>query len=194
MGRHSAPRVTFRKAAVITAASAGLAMALTGTASANPGLGNCADTQRGTNPDVRVCQDHGYGDGYGTGNTSDRRGYDRSSDRLHAIVKVDPLLCVHVIIDPEGDRRLVGTRSCEHRSTPVVVQPCPPCPPGTPQGVTCPTPAPAPVPVPAPVAPAAPVTGPASPPESGSTTPVSSSPVEEAPTPTTVSGGPVVTH
>jgi hypothetical protein len=194
VGRHSAPKVTFRNAAVVTAASAGLVMALTGTAGADPVLGNCADTPRSVNPDVRVCSDHGYDDGY----DNDRGDYNRASDRLHAIVKVDPLLCVHVVIDPEGHRRLVGTRSCEHR-TPVVVVPACPCPPGTaPAAVPCPNTPGSPV---APAAPATPIpVAPSSPVESGptgETTPASSSsssPVEEAPAPATVVGGPVVTH
>jgi hypothetical protein len=173
VGRHSAPRVTFRNAAIITAASAGLAMALTGTASADPGLESCFDTPNRTNPDIHLCQDHGYSDGY---------------DALHAIVKIDPLLCAHVVVDPEGHRRLVGTRSCEHhRTPPVVVEPCPPCPPGTP-------PAAVPCPVPVPVAPVIPV-APVGPGSGGTTIPVSDSPpVVEAPAPTTVVGGPIVTH
>lgn len=185
MGAHSKPRVTLRKIATVTAASAGLAVALTGTASADPVLGNCGDPT-GTNPDVRVCTDHGRAVTDPTGSES------RTTDRIHAIVKVDPVLCVHVIVDPEGNRRLVSTAGCGIHRTPVVVQPCP-CPPGTvpPAAGTCPTPVPV-----SPVTPVAPA--PSSPVEGGSTGPASSAPADttpgEAPAPQTVQASLPVTH
>lgn len=188
MGAHSKPRVTLRQIATVIAASAGLAVALTGTASANPVLGDCGDPTN-INPDVQVCTDHGRPAADPTGG-----GY-RTADRIHAIVKVDPLLCVHVIVDPQGNRRLVSTRGCDHR-TPVIVRPCPPCPPGTvpPASGTCPTPVPV-----APVVPVTPETPtPSSPVEGGSTGPASSvsdqTAPSEAPAPQTVQANLPVTH
>lgn len=192
MGRHSKPQITLRKAAGTAAAAGGLAIAMsgafTGIASADPILGNCTVDGPGSNgnPEVTVCQDHGYRHG--------ARTYE--GNRLHALVKVDPLACVHVVIDPEGNRRLVGTQSCDRWGGPVVV-PVAPVEPVAPGCVPCPTnPCDTPaVPV-VPVVPVVPET-PASPIVEGPTTgsPISSSsPVEEAPAPTTVTGGPVVTH
>lgn len=185
MGRHSKPQVTLRKVAAGAAAASGLAIALTGVmtgaASADPILGNCTIDGPGSNanPEVTVCQDHGYRHGVRT----------YEGNRIHALVRVDPLACVHVVVDPEGNRRLVGTQSCDRHGIPVV-----PVEPAAPGCVPCPTnPCNTPAPV-VPVVPAVPET-PASPiaeapPVSGS----SSSPVEEAPAPTTVVGGPVVAH
>jgi hypothetical protein len=151
MGRHSQPRTTLRNAALVTAGAVGLAVALSGSASADPGSWDC-DPHRATNPDVRVCHDTDRGD----------RG---DTDGLHAIIKVDPLLCAHVVVaDPQGHRRLVNTRDCAHHHPPVVTQPCPPCPPT----VTAPGEAP------------------------GGTT--QSGEQVAAPVPVTVVGGPVVTH
>ena len=190
MGAHSKPRVTLRRVATVTAAGAGLAVALTGTASADPVLGNCGDPTN-TNPDVRVCTDHGRLASDPLGNAY------RTTDRVHAIVKVDPLLCVHVIVDPEGNRRLVSTRGCGTHRTPVIEEPCPPCPPGTvpPAAGTCPTPAPA-----APATPATPESPvPSSPVEGGSTGPATVVPADtttpgEAPVPQTVQANLPVTH
>jgi hypothetical protein len=186
VGRHSAPRVTLRQVAAGTAAAGGLAIAmagvLPGAASADPLLGNCGQYGPGgtQNPAVDVCTDRGYRDGVQT---------DRG-DRIHALVKVDPVLCLHVIVDPEGNRRLVGTQGCGHRHETPVTPVCPPCPPGTPAATTCPTPAPTPVPVaPETPAPASPVAE-----SPGSSSSSSSTSVVEAPPPSTVSGGPVVAH
>jgi hypothetical protein len=182
MGRHSKPQVTLRKAAGTAAAAGGLAIALTGVmtgaASAEPILGNCAIDGPGSNanPEVTVCQDHGYRHGVQS---------QGSSNRIHALVKVDPLACVHVVVDPEGNRRLVGTQSCDRHGIPVV--------PVAPACVPCPTnPCDTPVPV-VPVVPAVPET-PASPIAEAPPVSGSSSPVAEAPAPTTVVGGPVVAH
>lgn len=176
MGRHSKQTTTLRKVAAVTAGGIGLAAVITGTASADPILGSCPHNEDRANPEVLVCHDDGY-----RGTTRNGTEY-RTPDRIHALVKVDPLLCVHVIVDPEGNRRLVGTWSCDHHETPVTPV-CPPCPPGTPAATTCPTPTPAP----------APVTEQPTPPAEN--TPSTSSPIaNEAPSPSTVVGGPVVTH
>lgn len=172
MGRHSRPSHTLRNTLVVTSALAGTAaLFATPTASADT-LDGCTTGAR--NPDVRVCQDNPYTDG---------------SDSLHALAKVNPLLCVHVTI-PDG-RRAVGTRDCSHPAGFVPVIPVVPVAPGGTVPCSCTT-TPGET---APAAPVAPVTSPG-----GETAPPESAPAPEAPAPTIINNNtatsplPAVTH
>lgn len=167
MGRHSRPSNTIRNTAIATAALAtGLGTILTfpAPAGADPDDG-CTKGSR--NPDVRVCQDHPY--------------YDGGSDSLHALIRLDPLLCVHARVP--DTRRLVGTRDCSHPAGPQR-----PAHPGAADPCAC-----------VPGSPAAP---PASPALGGQliTAPVAGNTLPEAPAPTTIGNNtvsgpvPIVTH
>jgi hypothetical protein len=154
--------------------------AFTGTASAEPILGNCGQYGPGTNanPEVNVCQDLGYRHGVKTD----------EGNRIHALVKVDPLACVHVVVDPQGNRRLVGTQSCDHRGGQVI--PVVPVAPAEPACVPCPT---NPCDTPAPAVPVIPVV-PEVPAAPISDTPGGSSSPVEAPAPQIVDTHLPVTH
>jgi hypothetical protein len=152
VGRHCRPRTTLRSTLVVTATIAGLgAFGASSATAATTGTGSCTD--RYSNPDVNVCHDEG------------------NMGPLHGLVRLDPLVCAHVVI-PDGRDRIVGTADCSgYRHYPVPVPcpppPCPPCP------VPAPSPAPNPVPAGGAVAPGA---------------------VTAAPIPVTVNGGPTVLH
>jgi hypothetical protein len=131
VGRHSRPSHTIRNTMIVSAAVAsGMGALFAAPASADVYGSQCTDGAR--NPDVRVCQDSPLRDG--------------GSDAIHALVKANPVLCVHAVIDPQGHRRLVETRDCD--STPVIVVPTQPgavgapapCPVTAPAGQACPCP------------------------------------------------------
>lgn len=167
MGRHNKPNHTLRNVAVVASTMVGLATIGIGSASADPGE-HSACTDRYSNPDINVCRD-GHWD----------------YDRLHALVRLDPVLCAHAVVDLDGRRRLIGTEDCDGRHRrPLVEKPCPP-------GTVTPAPSPAPVSnEPAPVVvPVTPV----------SEAPTGVTPVVVAPAPVIVNSGPdqsvpVVTH
>jgi hypothetical protein len=133
VGRHTAPRAPYRSAAAVIAASAGLVLTLTGSASADPTDPgeHCYTGALRSNPAIDLCHDQ-------------YRGYDQyDTDPIHAIVHLDPLLCAHAVVG--GRHRLIGTEDCRlhHPVTPPVSTG--PCPPTDAAGKPCPCP-PTPVP------------------------------------------------
>lgn len=165
MGRHSVPCPTPRALALGALGALTLSSLITGAASAQPGT-SCVDGTQTRNPAVAVCQDSPL--------------YDQS-DAVHALIKANPVLCTHLVIDPRGDRRLVSTRGCGPRTPPVTgPAPCP-------NQVTAPQPCPCPpqqgTVVVTPPAEQAPPTGQPAP---VVVTPTQQAPLEEAPAPTII--------
>jgi hypothetical protein len=128
VGRHCRPTHRLRNTVVVSSALAAAGTALFAVpASADP-LDGCTEGAR--NPDIRVCQDN--------------PDYDHGS-ALHALVKANPLLCVHAVI--LDGRRVVGTRDCSHTREVIPVVPVEPAPAGS-NPCSC-TPAPVVTPAPA---------------------------------------------
>jgi len=117
MGRHSRPTHKLRNTLMVGSAIAASATTLfAAPASADP-LDGCTAGAR--NPDIRVCQDDPDAD---------------QSNSIHALVKANPLLCVHAVI--LDGRRVVGTRDCSHHGV-VPVVPVEPGPVGGTEPCTC---------------------------------------------------------
>lgn len=168
--------------ALVGAGACALTIALAVPASADPGYyGDCpqGSTQNCSTPKLHLCpSDSTQRDplcvyvGPGRLSNGSTDGY----NDLHAVVRLDPILCAHAVVDANGrpNRDLIRTASCARHDEQVI-------PPVT--GAPCTCPAPAPVVVP----PSAPVTG----------TPAESVP---APAPTIINNNtatsplPAVTH